>query len=151
MMRLWFVLAALSFAGSAAAENVLMKSNGLGLAAVGMAAGAAASAALAPPPQWQGYPRGGNDGIWTPKADRSSTEWANAASPARVNCGKAAYAGLAEALKQDAKSKDPPLEGQIHLSQSQLRVTDPMRPQDGNIYDPKSVYADGRPVTCPAN
>ena len=134
MMRLWVVLAALSFAGSASAENVLMKSNGLGLAAVGMVGATAAGMALAPPPQWQGFPKG-EDG---PHFQDEAT------GRIQGDCTARDGATVAKALKGERQPEaEKPQDGQI-------RLTDTGRKSDSQIFDSKAIYGAGQSITCPS-
>jgi hypothetical protein len=134
MMRLWILLAALSFAGSAAAENVLMKSNGLGAAVAGSLSLSVGAAALSDPPKWQGYPKGG-EGI----------QFSNdALGGSAGDCASADGAQVAKALKDepaDAAKTDAP-EGRIKMS-------DASQPADkSQVFDSKAIYSAGQSVSC---
>jgi len=132
MMRVWILLAALSFAGSAAADNVLMKANGLGAAAVGVVGVTAGAAALAPPPQWQGYPKGGGGPQFQDEAS----------SRAQTFCTTSSSAAVAKALKGEAASEAPPPQD------GQIRLTDTAKTSDSQLFDSKAIYGSGQPVTC---
>src|SRR5579871_626764 len=112
MMRVWIVLAALSFAASASAENVLMKSNGLGAAAVGVIGVTAGAAALSDPPAWQGFPKGGDGPQFSNDAPRGTAS----------DCAAADGENLANALKDEPAEEpakpDNELHGQISLSEA---------------------------------
>lgn len=132
MMRLWIALAALSLAGSASAENVLMKSNGLAAAAVGVIGITAGAAALAPPPEWQGYPKGGNGPQFQD----------DASGHVQSDCAVSDGAAIANALKSNPQSEaGQPRDGQI-------RLTDPARPGT-QMFDSKAIYGSGQSFTCP--
>lgn len=136
MMRVWILLAALSFAGSAAAENILMKSNGLGAAVAGSLSLSVGAAALSDPPAWQGYPKGG-DGI----------QFSNdALGGSAGDCASADGAQVAKALKDEpaATAKTEAPEGQIRMSD------DTQSPAAGSqVFDSKAIYGSGQSVTCP--
>jgi len=132
MMRVWILLAALSFAGSAAADNVLMKSNGLGAAAVGVIGVTAGAAAIAPPPQWQGYPKGGGGPQF--QGDVSSR--------AQTFCSTSPGAAVAKALKGEAAPETPPPQD------GQIRLTEPGKTSGSQLFDSKAIYGSGQPVTC---
>src|SRR5579863_1750524 len=107
MMRVWIALAALSIPTLASADNVLMKANGLGAAAAGMIGVAAGTAALAPPPEWKGFPKGG-DGpqFQDDPANRLQTD-----------CAESGGMAIAKALKGETPPEtQPPQDGQIRLS-----------------------------------
>ncbi|HMA48394.1 MAG TPA: hypothetical protein VKP60_01510 [Magnetospirillaceae bacterium] len=135
MMRLWILLAAVSFAGSAAAENVLMKSNGLGAAAVGIIGVTAGAAALGDSPTWQGYPKGG-----------AGLQFSNdALGGAPGDCASADGAQLAKALKDhstDAPKTDAPDE--------RIRMSDGNQSTPGTspVFDSKAIYSSGQSVSC---
>lgn len=135
MMRHWIFIIALLLAGAARAENVLMKSNGLGLAAVGGIAVGAATAALSDPPAWQGYPKG--DG---------GPQFANDAGVGQNIDGCAVREGssIAKALKAPATDTAAEPDGQIRLS-------NPIRPAGEPVFDSKAIYQAGQPATCPGN
>jgi hypothetical protein len=136
MMRVWIVLAALSFAASASAENVLMKSNGLGAAAVGVIGVTAGAAALSDPPAWQGFPKGGDGPQFSNDAPRGTAG----------DCAAADGGALAKALKEDtaepAKPADTP-QGQISLSEASKHAD-----SGGKIFDSNAIYGSGQSVTC---
>jgi hypothetical protein len=137
MMRLWFLLAALSFAGSAAAENVLMKSNGLGAAAAGGLGLSLGGAALSDPPAWQGYPRGGN-----------GRQFSNdALGGAPIDCAAADGAQLAKALK-DAPADAP----KTDAADGRIRMSDgtPSTAGGAQVFDSKAIYGSGQSVSCTA-
>lgn len=141
-MRLRFLLAALLVSLPAAADNVLMKSNGLGAAAGAIIGATVGAAALAPPPQWKGFPDGsGDDGIHSPKADDSVGQWLRSGQKSDCVAAKPEMAGLATALKSDLPSELPP-EGQIHVTQAQGAG-------DGHKYDSYAPDSGGQSVTCP--
>jgi len=132
MMRVWILLAALSFAGSAAADNVLMKSNGLGAAAVGVIGVTAGAAAIAPPPQWQGFPKGGGGPQFQ----------GDASSRGQSFCTTSNSAAIAKALKGETPPETrPPQDGQI-------RLTDEGKTGNSQLFDSKAIYGSGQPVTC---
>ena len=132
MMRVWILLAALSFSFSAAADNVLMKANGLGAAAAGMIGVTAGTMALAPPEPWQGFPKGGtglqfqDDALGTPG-----------------DCAAADGAQIAKALKGEARTE--PAQAQ----NGQIRVSDPGRQGGSQIFDSKAIYGAGQSSVCP--
>ena len=144
MKRLCIALIFLLFAARAPADNVLMKANGAGAAGAGMIAATAGALALAPPPQWQGYDRNGDDGIHSPSADNSVGQWLRDGKRPDCVAANSQMAGLAKALKDD-KPAAPASEGQIHLQESQAHGT-----QATAAEDPKAVYAEGQTVTCPS-
>ena len=135
MMRLWILLAAVSFAGSAAAENVLMKSNGLGAAAVGIVGATAGAAALGDPPAWQGYPKGGNG--------RQISNDALGGTPG--DCASADGAQLARALK-DQSAEVP----KTDAPEGRIRMSDGTQSTAGNsqVFDSKAIYSSGQSVSC---
>ena len=129
MMRLWIALAALFLAGSASAENVLMKSNGLGAAAAGVIGITAGSAALAPPPEWQGFPKGGNE----PRFQDGPS------SRIQGDCAANDGATIAKALKGEPPAETPPQQD------GQIRLTDPSRNSGSQLFDSKAIYGSGSP------
>ncbi len=128
-------MVALLFAGAARAENVLMKSNGLGLAAVGGIAVGAASAALSDPPAWQGYPKG--DGGPQFANDTGKTQ-------SLADCAVSEGSAIAKALKVPEGATPPPSQGQIRLSEL------PVKPANAPVFDSKAIYQAGQPASCPA-
>jgi len=136
MMRLWIAIAALAMAASASAENVLLKSNGLGAAALGEIGLTAGAMALSQPEPWQGYPKGGEGRGFTNDAG------------ARFSFGDCAVSdggSVAKALMaQSGAPKATPQEGQIRLSDSDRQAVD-------RAFDSKAIYQAGQPSTCPAN
>jgi len=134
-MRLWFLLAAVCFAGSAAAENVLMKSNGLGAAAAGGLGLSLGAAALSDPPAWQGYPKGGNG--------RQFSDDALGGAPS--DCASADGTQLAKALKDEPADTPKPdaAEGRIKMSDS-----NPPPAGGPQVFDSKAIYSSGQSVSC---
>lgn len=136
MMRLWILLAALSFAGSAAAENVLMKSNGLGAAVAGSLSLSVGAAALSDPPKWQGYPKGG-DGI----------QFSNdALGGSAGDCASADGAQVAKALKDEPAADAP----KTDEPEGQIRMSDGAQPpaHGSQVFDSKAIYSSGQSVSC---
>jgi hypothetical protein len=136
MMRVWILLAALCLAGSASAENVLMKSNGLGAAALGRLGLTVGVNALSGPPAWQGYPKGGD-------ALQFSNDTPGSAPGA---CASADGGEVAKALKNEPagspRSSDQ-AEGQIHLSEASRQTGG-----GSQLFDSKAIYSSGQAVTC---
>jgi hypothetical protein len=131
MTRLWIFLATLSFSLSAAADNVLMKRNGLGTAAAGMIGLTAGTMALAPPPQWQGYPKGGTGLQFQDDSLSVSPD----------SCATADGTQIAKALKGDAGSAEEQ-KGRIQLTESGRQI-------GSQIFDSKAIYGEGQPSVCP--
>lgn len=146
MMRLWIVLAALFLAGPVSAENVLMKSNGLGAAAGAMIGATVGAAAFGDKPQWQGYPTGNqDDGIHSPQADDSVSAWLQSGQKSDCVASKPEMAGLATALKDDLPAELPP-EGQIRLDQAQVNGV----ASESHKYNPNAPDSAGPSVSCAA-
>jgi hypothetical protein len=137
MMRVWILLVALSIAGSAAAENVLMKSNGLGAAAAGGLGLSLGAAALSNPPAWQGYPKGGNG--------RQFSD--DALGGASSDCALADGAQLAKALKDEPADapKTDAAEGRINMYDGT-----PSTNGGSQVFDSKAIYGSGQAVSCAA-
>lgn len=133
MMRLWILLAALSFSFSAAADNVLMKANGLGAAAAGMIGVTAGTMALAPPEPWQGFPKGGT-GL-------QFQDDALGGSPG--GCAAADGTQIAKALKDEARSD------KSQTQDRQIRLSDSSRQGGSQIFDSKAIYGAGQSSVCP--
>ena len=137
MMRVWIVLAALSFTASASAENVLMKSNGLGAAAVGVIGVTAGAAALSDPPAWQGYPKGGEGLQFSNDAPLGTAS----------DCAAADGGNLAKALKDDPATDQPK---PTDTPQGQISLSEASRQAGGGakIFDSNAIYGSGQSVTC---
>jgi hypothetical protein len=133
MMRLWIFVAALAFSLSAAADNVLMKGNGLGAAAAGIVGLTAGSMALAPPPQWQGYPKGGT-GLQFED---------DSLGGAISDCATADGTQIAKALKGEPTT-EPARE-----QNGRIRLTESGRQTGTQIFDSKAIYGAGQSPTCP--
>jgi len=132
MMRVWIFLAALSLPAMVSADNVLMKANGLGAAATGMIGIAAGTAALAPPPEWKGFPKS-SDG---PQFQN------DASARPQTDCATSEGMAVAKALKGETPPESaPPQDGQI-------RLTDTGKSSGSQLFDSKAIYGSGQPVTC---
>ncbi|GEM_PF-5175015 len=134
MMRVWIFLAALFIPAMASADNVLMKANGLGAAAAGMIGVAAGTAALAPPPEWKGFPKTG-DGpqFQDDPANRLQTD-----------CATSGGMAVAKALKGETPPETQrPQDGQIRLTDDTTKTS------SAQMFDSKAIYGSGQSVTCP--
>ena len=136
MMRLRMTLAALLFAASASAENVLLKNNGLGAAVLGEIGVTAGALALAKPPPWQGYPKGGDELGFSNDATSGA---------AFGDCAVSEGSSIAKALMaQRDSAKPPPPDGVLSLSGADRQAA-------ANAFDGKAMYQPPQPSTCPQN
>lgn len=135
MMRLWILLAALAVAAPAVADNILMKSKGLGAAILGGVAVDATSMIFSQPDPWLGYPKDGG----LPFSD-------DAAGLKFGDCATSEGSAVAKALMaQDDTPRKPA------APEGVLRMTEAERQSAASAYDSKAMYAGGTSSTCPAN
>ena len=135
-MRVWLILAVLSLAAPAAAENILMKSKGLGAAMAGELGLAVGAAALSDPPAWQGYPKGGDGLQFSNDVPRGTA----------ADCVAADSDNLAKALQDQPAAEAKPEE----TPRGQINLSDASRQAGGGakIFDSNAIYGSGQSVTC---
>ena len=133
MMRPWILLAALTAATPASADNILMKNKGLGAAVLGGAAVDATSLLVSQPEPWLGYPK--EDGL--PFADEGAS----------LNLGGCLDREVADVAKALMAQKDPPKTSTAESGM--LRMTEAERKAAASAYDSKAMYQSGAVGGCP--
>jgi hypothetical protein len=137
MMRLAILVAALCVTASASAENFLLKSNGLGAAALGEIGVTAGVMAFSRPPPWQGYPRGGEGLQFGSASGVGAMDYGDCATSEGSSVAKAL-------LSQSGAPQAAPPDGVLSLSEAERRAAD-------NAFDSKAIYQAGQPSTCPGH